>query len=237
MTNDTQTTTESPSMAFGAKLQTAREALGLGTKDAAARLRLNEKVIVMMEKERYADDLPITFIRGYIRAYSKLLQIPDYEVKKALEPIKPKPTISDIELTKNPSKTAQSVSTETYSIKISTYLIAFMVIGLAGAWLYTHNMANDTHATVANESQLLPTPSDTIQSTIPALDAGGSQLNDAMAPANAPTLPTPQINFETKPSTPAASETKPAPTASKPKPQAAPVEEDDEQYVDDDNTD
>ena len=44
-----------------------------------------------MEKEKYPNDLPTTFIRGYIRSYGKLLQIPEYEIKKAIEPIKSKP--------------------------------------------------------------------------------------------------------------------------------------------------
>lgn len=169
MTNEMQATTESPSIAFGARLQTAREALGLGTKDAAARLRLNEKVILMMEKERYADDLPITFIRGYIRAYGKLLQIPDHEVKKALEPITAKPTSMETEIAKKTIKPTQPVTSDNYSMRISTYFIVLTMFGLVGAWWYSHSTSKDTTTTIMAESQLLPVPSDTIQSKTPPL--------------------------------------------------------------------
>src|SRR3990167_8776134 len=93
MTNDTQQaySSEQKFAPFGARLQSTREAQGLERRDAAAQLRLSEKIIAMMEKDRYAPDLPPMFIRGYLRAYSKLLQIPENEVSKAIEPIQPKP--------------------------------------------------------------------------------------------------------------------------------------------------
>src|SRR5437868_7751072 len=97
MTNENQSsnttnTTEHKPTPFGSRLQSTREALGLERKEAAMQLRLNEKVIIMMEKDRYLIDLPVTFIRGYLRSYASLLKIPEHEVKKALEQIKAKPS-------------------------------------------------------------------------------------------------------------------------------------------------
>ena len=107
MTNEIHQTqaAEHQPVPFGTRLQSAREALGIERKDAAAQLRLNEKVIVMMEKERYPTDLPVTFIRGYIRSYGKLLQIPEHEIKQAIEPIKPQPTqqVNPVGIAKTPT--------------------------------------------------------------------------------------------------------------------------------------
>lgn len=250
MTNESQSNTENTSTAFGARLQAAREALGLDTKDAAARLRLNEKVILMMEKERYADDLPVTFIRGYIRAYAKLLQIPEYEVKKALEPIKAKTTSIEHEVAKKNSKPAKPVTSDNYSMQISTYFIGLTMVGLVGAWWYSHGVNKETSAgssTFIAESQLLTTPSDTIQSTVPplALNAasGAPEVQtsplttdtEANNPTNAavakPALPIASATEVTATTPTAPSAVAMAAPAAKPRPKA-PVED-----IDDEETD
>lgn len=142
MTNETQQTTitdHKPPAPFGTRLKAAREALGLDRKDAAAQLRLNEKVIIMMEKDRYPIDLPVTFIRGYIRAYGKLLQIPEYEIKKAIEPIKPKQVLHDpIALS---TKQSIPMTSGNYFMQFFTYLIVITMVGLVGIWWYTHTTA------------------------------------------------------------------------------------------------
>lgn len=123
-------------MPFGSRLQSARETLGLERCDAAQQLRLNEKIIIMMEKDKYPPDLPVTFIRGYLRAYGKLLQIPEHEIKLAIEPIKQKPT------TLGPLPTLSSVSltkTSNYFMRLLTSIIVLTLIGLAVAWWYTHS--------------------------------------------------------------------------------------------------
>lgn len=156
MTNETQQSTTAehkPPAPFGTRLKAAREALGLDRKDAAAQLRLNEKVIIMMEKDRYPVDLPVTFIRGYIRAYGKLLQIPEYEIKKAIEPIKPKMSHHD----GIPLATRQNVqmTSGNYFMQFFTYLIVITMIGLVSVWWYRHTT---TPPAVTVENQLNTTP-------------------------------------------------------------------------------
>src|SRR5690348_7811777 len=91
MTNENQSTdsgdnTTQPS--FGAKFKAAREALGLKHKDVAIQLRLPERIIVMLEKDDSLNDLPPTFMRGYIRAYGKFLQIADQDIAAMIATIK-----------------------------------------------------------------------------------------------------------------------------------------------------
>lgn len=151
---------------LGARFHAAREALGLERKDVANQLRLNEKIIIMMEKDRYAVDIPVMFVRGYIRSYAKFLQIPEYEITKTLERIQHKtipslnvPTLRPYKI--DPPRASQS------SLQILTVIAFTIMVGLAGTWYYTHHSATplfhgdlalnpngklDTHLKQSNEN-------------------------------------------------------------------------------------
>jgi len=129
--------TDKKSVAYGAKLKATRESMGLEQKDIAAQLRLGERIIDMLESGHYASSVPTTFIRGYIRSYSKLLQIPESEVAAALEPIKPVQ-----ESTATASLQPTEVTTgNSYSMQFSTYAIVGTIVGMIGLWWYNHNPA------------------------------------------------------------------------------------------------
>lgn len=76
---------------LGKFLKSKREEKGLEDHEMAAQLRLRLKVITMLESDSYPEDLPITYIRGYIRSYGKLLEIPEHELKQAMELLQPSP--------------------------------------------------------------------------------------------------------------------------------------------------
>jgi cytoskeleton protein RodZ len=177
MTNETQQPhpSDTKPTPFGARLKSARESLGLERAEVAAQLRLNEKIIIMMEKDRYPADLPVTFIRGYLRAYGKLLQIPEYEVKKAIEPIKPKLGHTG----STPSLLAPTpVTTSNYFMQVFTYLIVITLVGLLGMWWYSHS----TGATpMMAENQLPIAP---LAPSIPSPSNLSTQAEAALAEAN-----------------------------------------------------
>lgn len=165
MTNETQqlNTSEQNHIPFGTRLKTAREALSLERRDVAAQLRLNEKVIMMMEKDRYPADLPVTFIRGYLRAYGKLLELPEPEIKKAVEPIKPKIIPNDpllVAKTKKPP-----INTRHYFMQFSTYLIVLTLIGLVGVWWYSHSLPITNFIAENIPPSILPNSSSSSAST------------------------------------------------------------------------
>lgn len=131
------------SILFGTRLKSAREALGMNSKDAADALRLQESIIITMESGEYKNNIPMMFMRGYIRSYSKLLGIPDSELQEVMEIMNPKPQISQDEKT-----TASAVSSKTkrhtiihssnWLMRLFTCLLAITLIGLMGIWWHNH---------------------------------------------------------------------------------------------------
>lgn len=141
MSNDiTSMNSDKKSISYGAKLKAAREAIGLEQKDIAAQLRLGERIIDMLESGHYALDIPITFIRGYIRSYSKLLQIPEAEIAAALEPIQP--TQAPQEASSIAKQPASLINSHHY-MQFSTYAIVATLAGMLGLWWYNHTPAQD----------------------------------------------------------------------------------------------
>lgn len=163
MMTDNMHTQQSSSTPFGMRLRNAREALGLESKDAAAQLRLNEKIILMLEKDCYATDIPTTFLRGYLRAYGKLLQIPELEIKQAIEPIQPK--VEPVA----PAPKTQPLTSGNYFVQLFTYSIVFTLIALAGAWWYSHSPSTPSPTPTLVENQI----------KIPALAATPTEINAA----------------------------------------------------------
>lgn len=171
-----QTDAKSPS--FSSRLQAAREAQGLERKDAAKQLRLNEKIIIMMEKDKYSPDLPITFIRGYLRAYGKLLQIPEQEIKKALDSIKHIPATASL----SPLLTSsQALHQPNHFMQWFTYLVVLSLLALVTMWWYTNS--NPILPTVI-ESQISPLSENINKQPEPPVTAAQTPTPSAPAQEN-----------------------------------------------------
>jgi cytoskeleton protein RodZ len=182
---DEQPTSQKPS-AFGTRLKVAREALGLDRKEAAAQIRLQENMIAILENENYPQDLPITFLRGYIRLYAKFLQIPENEVKQALELIQPKPVINE-----TASLPAAPLTSSNYFMQTLTYLVMVTIISLVGIWWYTHSNSEPVvaeNATPSISDKMTPIE------TLPTLHS-----NDSPTSALPPNLTNPATDAVTTP--------------------------------------
>jgi cytoskeleton protein RodZ len=198
MTNDNLQTgsfNDQNSIPLGMRFQSAREAMGLDRKDVAAQLRLHEKVITMIESGEFKTDLPLTFIRGYIRNYAKLLAIPENEVKEGLDLLQPKQQKEEPvpEPVPAAAQTPASgpVSTVTHSMPISignffmqffTYLIAITLIGLVGIWWHSHRVSYNP-----SDSQTIPFPGDLDQSAPAKISA--SSAESSKSPVSNPSSP------------------------------------------------
>lgn len=179
MTNETpiaENSEEKLPTSLGMRLKSAREALGLEYKDAAQQLRLSEKFIIMMEQESYPDDLPVTFIRGYIRSYAKLLKIPNEEIKQALEPIKHKHKALSHRVPLATFNTA-AMTSGNYFMQFFTSIIILTIIGLMGMWWYTEATSSSTSGL---KNPLSTVSQATTLSTAPLAESKGTQINHSL---------------------------------------------------------
>ncbi|HEX4911469.1 MAG TPA: RodZ domain-containing protein [Permianibacter sp.] len=65
-----------PTEGPGARLRAGREAQGQSLEQAARHLRLDEPTLAAIEADQYPAHVPATFLRGYLRAYAKWLELP-----------------------------------------------------------------------------------------------------------------------------------------------------------------
>ena len=136
----TDTTIESANadaknLPFGKKLQNAREKLGIDRHTVAQQLRLKEKIIIMMEKDRYPQEIPITFVKGYLRAYGRFLQLADDEINNFLERIPAKNHHYETPYAVLPKP---QVTGNNYLMQSLTGIITITMLGLMGSWWYNH---------------------------------------------------------------------------------------------------
>lgn len=69
---------------LGSRLRAAREARGLSAADVAQRLRIPAAKVVEMEAEGFGQKDVSVFMRGYLKSYARLLELPPVIVASAL---------------------------------------------------------------------------------------------------------------------------------------------------------
>ncbi len=83
----------------GATLRQARETIGWSAADLAGKLHLTESAVLSLEADRYEELPGVTFVRGYIRSYAKLVGLdPDvlarqYTQSSVSEPVRALPDL------------------------------------------------------------------------------------------------------------------------------------------------
>lgn len=137
MTDDIQQKTPT---GFGERLKNAREALHLTEKEAAARLHLNPNIIQILESESFKDAPPVTFMRGYLKSYARLLNFTEQEISVASDNlglnIQPScGTVSPLLNTNNLYKSDRYVHW-------ITYLVVSVLLVMMGIWWNSHSRFN-----------------------------------------------------------------------------------------------
>ena len=79
-TMDSQQNTQTLEISPGTSLRLAREAIGLTPKDVANALYLTSEHISKIEADDYSGTLGLTFERGYLRSYARLVGLPEDDV-------------------------------------------------------------------------------------------------------------------------------------------------------------
>lgn len=175
-----------PLAEIGYRLGEARKAMNLSQQVVAEQLRLKVTTVRELEAGLNPLDLAPTFIRGYIRSYAKLVQIPEQELLSLL----PKTQVE-----KNNVVESNRIKGFTLGkprkkldrwLTLFTWLILFVVLGLTGAWWWENHkaqqdeMASSAGSNTQSNQILIPTTQPESSSTDNQLSAESSgQVNTA----------------------------------------------------------
>jgi cytoskeleton protein RodZ len=146
---------------WGARFKAAREAMHLTEKDAAARLHLKPHLIGIIETERFENGPPPIFMRGYIRSYARLLNMPEKEVTQALSQLNlENPATS----TPTPMVRKRISNHNNSNTGWSTSLVVLVLVGLVGMWWNTHSRNSSKESALAPANQIVaPVANNTAQ--------------------------------------------------------------------------
>ena len=133
------TTPDTASNSIGALLKTTREQRGMSQADAAAQLNLKVAIIEKLEAEQWDTSMATTFVKGYLRAYARLLKLSEREILQAFDlqtaHLRPKTT----EMHSFSRKTSREAADSRFML--ATYGLVVLLIGLFFVWFWqTHLM-------------------------------------------------------------------------------------------------
>lgn len=115
----------------GMRLAQARNDLHLGLDEVAAKLHLSMRQIEALEQDDYQNLPGATYVRGYLKSYALLLGIDPGPVLDAHSQLTAKPSAAPDFSVIAPQR---EITSRHHQIRIVTYLVAVIVIGLAIAW-------------------------------------------------------------------------------------------------------
>jgi len=157
----------------GALLRQRREELGFSLEQAAAQLNLKAAVIHQLESQQWDANVSPTFIRGYLRQYTRLLKLNDTDVLQQYDQwvsTLPVPTAMQSFSRKTSRDAAES------RFMLATYCLLVLLIGMFFVWFWQTHMLNEQPVSMlpALESSAVSPP-------------GASQLRPVLIDANEPT--------------------------------------------------
>ncbi|MBY6017446.1 cytoskeleton protein RodZ [Ferrimonas balearica] len=162
---------ETPVETPGPLLKAARERAGLTTQQVAQRLNLRHSVVQGMEQDSFEPGTSVTYIRGYVRNYARLVGLDESRLNQALD------TLHRVEPTPNMQSFSRRTNREKADNRwmMATWVIALGIVGLVVWWW----LAN------ADSRQLAPQGNDT-QVEAPVAGEVPEQLEPQTLPEVAP---------------------------------------------------
>lgn len=178
---------------LGARLRLAREKLGLTTKDVAAQIHLGPRHIEAIEREDFNYIAAPVFVRGYLRNYARLLNLPSDRIVQQYEALA---GVSPPQLKGFPIDDASPTSQADRTVRWISYGIVLGSAVLAVVWWMTEGSfkfkEDDAVASLAAQA--------TLQEPHPLENQATTALLPATPPAPvAETSPAPQPNINATP--------------------------------------
>lgn len=146
-----------PLAEIGRRLGEARESLNLSQQVVAEQLRLKVTTVRELEEGLNPLGLAPTFIRGYIRSYAKLVQVPEEELIALLPSVLGDKNIVESNRIKGFTLGKPRKKLDRW-LMMFTWMILFVVLGLTGAWWWENHKAQQNEMTSASEQNQIAIP-------------------------------------------------------------------------------
>lgn len=124
--------TEKTDISFGDKLRQAREALNLSLEDVAKAISLRPSILAKLENNEFVPkNVPSTFMKGYVRSYTKFLRIPESEWEHLTfgEAYK-----NDLGKNARATRSVNQYSSHSRWVGTLTTIILLAAVGMTGLW-------------------------------------------------------------------------------------------------------
>lgn len=124
--------TEKTDLSFGDRLHQAREALNLSLEDAAKAISLRPSILEKLENNEFVQkNVPSTFMKGYVRSYTKFLRIPESEWAHLTfgEAYK-----NDLGKNARATRSVNQYSSHSRWVGTLTTIILLAAVGMTGLW-------------------------------------------------------------------------------------------------------
>ncbi|CDL81153.1 cytoskeleton protein RodZ [Xenorhabdus szentirmaii] len=138
----TETYPEEANLTAGQILRQAREKIELSQQNVADRLCLKLSTVRDIEEDTVPSNIAPTFFRGYIRAYAKLVQVPEPEILGVLDKQIPSKTIKT-----SPMQSFSAGKTrkkrDGWLMKL-TWVVIIVLLGMTCLWWWQNYKAQQT---------------------------------------------------------------------------------------------
>ncbi|WP_324057095.1 RodZ domain-containing protein [Aeromonas caviae] len=165
----------------GQLLRNAREQLGWTREQVASRIHLRLTLIAAIEADTYDKHTSHTFIRGYLRAYAKLVGIPEETILAAYEKLGLTPP-DNIDMQSFSRRSRQQANDS--RLKVVTWLVILVLIGLSVAWWWqstARRSAGDDALAATEMSATVNTPESNVAPAVEVAEPVLPVASDAVS--------------------------------------------------------
>ncbi len=165
----------------GQLLRNAREQLGWTREQVASRIHLRLTLIAAIEADTYDKHTSHTFIRGYLRAYAKLVGIPEETILAAYEKLGLTPP-DNIDMQSFSRRSRQQANDS--RLKVVTWLVILVLIGLSVAWWWqstARRSAGDDALAATEMSATVNTPEANVAPAVEVAEPVQPSASDAVS--------------------------------------------------------
>lgn len=185
-------TTDTASNSIGTLLKAAREQRGMSQAEAASQLNLKVVIIEKLESEQWDNSMATTFVKGYLRAYARLLKLSEREILQAFDLQTAHLRGQQTEMHSFSRKTSREAADSRFML--ATYGIVVLLVGLFFVWFWqTHMLDSEPVAVlpdyVAPIAEVPAADTSNLSATPPV--TGGASLQTAAAQDHLNTSPAP----------------------------------------------